>query len=96
MQYPAGQKVAGARVAARAEAYQVLGTTSADGEVKLKLPAADGPLLLLAWHPALGVAGELQRNPQGDSYELTLLAAALHTIRVVDVDERPVGNWHSG
>ncbi len=89
-----GQPAAGARVAAIGTDFQVEGITGPDGKVRLRVPAKERITEVVAWHPTLGVFGKQnldERAPEGAT-ELSLLAPAPHTIRVIDERGNSVGN----
>jgi hypothetical protein len=87
-----GRPVTGAQVAAQGTNYQVEGVTGRDGKVRLKLPAKERISKVVAWHPTLGVGGsrDLEDRPREATTELSLLATAPCTIRVVDLDGNPI------
>jgi len=55
------------------------------------IPAKERLSELVAWHPTLGVAGkhDLENRPREATTQLSLLAPAPHTIRVIDVEASP-------
>lgn len=88
-----GRPVEGAHVAATGQQFHIRGVTGRDGKVTLRLPATDPLTGLVAWHPDLGINGtrRLEGLPLRDATRWTLLPPSPHTIRVVDLDGKPIG-----
>ena len=66
--------------------------------MRLRVPARERISTLVAWHPTLGGTAkeDLEHRPREGSTELSLLPPGRLTIRVVDVDGKPVGGLELG
>jgi hypothetical protein len=88
-----GKPVANAHVAASGRnCFEVHGVTDSEGKARLKIPANDPLVGLVAWHKELGVAGirEVDSPQHRDFNKLVLSPPDLLAINVVDPQGKPV------
>ena len=93
-----GELVADAHVAIESLAYRIHGVTGEDGTVKFSLPATGDIRSVVAWHSQRGVAGkhEQQKGLPNEAFQLVLLPAVQHTIRILAIDGQPVPDLEFG
>jgi RNA polymerase sigma factor (sigma-70 family) len=94
-----GHPVEGAHVVGVGRQSKVRGVTGGDGKIQLRIPAKEGLYALVAWHPKLGVSGAREhlddRLRQG-TIQMSLISPKSHSIRVDDVDGKPIGGLELG
>jgi len=91
----AGEPVAEAHVALEGPFGIIQSVAGADGTAKVAFPPGEKLRAVAVWHPTKGIAGILD-NKLGlndEAFQLSLLPTSPHTIRILDVDGRPVPDF---